>query len=353
MIEIDVLPASSEKKGGDAILLRIGSFSYDNHYNNKQKVILIDSGYKSTAENIEKYLSDYYHTDTIDYVFITHPDSDHISGLLELLKRKKIKISNTFIHDPWNHKVELFTRSKDGRRTIKSIGSTLDENLLILSETLDLLGKKNKDIFGVSCDENLGLYILGPNQKDYLKYLSEFPGMDNERHISSESVYTDKEFDYQPLFKHFLDDPKTSAKNDSSMIILLYNSEKEPIALFTGDAGVNSICKALRNADAENLEYQNVALMQMPHHGSIKNINEDIINLIKPKKMFVSAPDDDSEHPSKLVVNYVINEGIPVKHISSSGGIVFYFDGAKPRPGWSPAPNKEAFTKVQKIKKGY
>jgi len=48
------LPASSEKKGGDAILLRIGSFSYDNPYNNKQAVILIDSGYKSTAENIEK-----------------------------------------------------------------------------------------------------------------------------------------------------------------------------------------------------------------------------------------------------------------------------------------------------------
>ena len=141
MIEIDVLPAS-EKQSADAILLRIGSFSYDNPENNDQKVILIDSGWQSTAEKIENHLNDYYYTDTIDYVFITHPDRDHISGLLELLENKNIKISRTFIHDPWNYKNKLLKRSKDGRRTINSIDSRLDENLDILSRILDLLDER-------------------------------------------------------------------------------------------------------------------------------------------------------------------------------------------------------------------
>ena len=105
MIEIDVLPAS-EKKSADAILLRVGSFSYSNPEINEQEVVLIDSGYKSAAEKIENYLNDYYHTDKIDYVFITHPDKDHIHGLLELLNRNNIGISNTFIHDiPGNIKM--------------------------------------------------------------------------------------------------------------------------------------------------------------------------------------------------------------------------------------------------------
>lgn len=133
MIEIDVLPASSEKKSADAILLRIGSFSY----------------------------------------------ADHISGLLQLLENRSIEISRTFIHDPWNHKNELLIRSEDGRRTINSIDSRLNENLAILSETLDLLDERkiNNEIFGVS-DSNrfglfkLGLYVLGPSK---VEFKSHFP----------------------------------------------------------------------------------------------------------------------------------------------------------------------------------
>lgn len=238
MIEIDVLPAS-EKQSADAILLRIGSFSYDNPENNDQKVILIDSGWQSTAEKIENHLNDYYYTDTIDYVFITHHDADHISGLLKLLKNKRIKITRAFIHDPWNHKNELLKWDEDGRRTIRSIGSCLDENLAILSEILDLLNERNQEVFDISGNEELGLYILGPSKKDYLNLLPEFRGMYNERHTSG-GVYTDEEFYYHPSFAHFLSNPITSAENDSSTIILLHNSKKEPIALFTGDAGVDS-----------------------------------------------------------------------------------------------------------------
>ena len=133
MIEIDVLPASSEKKSADAILLRIGSFSY----------------------------------------------ADHISELLQLLENRSIEISRTFIHDLWNHKNELLIRSEDGRRTINSIDSRLNENLAILSETLDLLDERkiNNEIFGVS-DSNrfglfkLGLYVLGPSKAEFKSHFS-------------------------------------------------------------------------------------------------------------------------------------------------------------------------------------
>lgn len=364
MIEIDYLPASHEKKSGDCILMRLGNISYDNPDAKGQKIILIDSGYSECSKKIKEYLQEYYSTSVINYVFITHPDQDHISGLNELLDDDDITIEKIIIHDPWNHTKEVFKRTKDGRRTRNSIAGNFEDTLKILDHVFEKIERKRIS----TCEAFAGnilkigdyvINILGPQEKYYEWLLTQFPGMENESSTSSDSVYEDVESDWFYVNQYFLDLPQTSAKNNSSMVLLLSRLKRndngemrqEPFFLFTGDAGTEALRKAIWFANYKKIPLQNCDYLQLPHHGSIKNINDSLISSINAEKYVVSAAENDEEHPSRLLVNYINDElEKQLFHIENQNGIRFSAYGAPARPGWSTANSKARFEKVFKLK---
>jgi beta-lactamase superfamily II metal-dependent hydrolase len=356
MIEIDILPASSEKKGGDSVLIRIGQFDYTNRPND-QKVILIDGGYQENSDRIKEYLCNYYQTTTIDHAIITHPDQDHLSGFKKLVDDDEIVVKNTYLHDPWNHKTHLFTRTQDGRRTKNSLGKALDESLSLLSDTLDKVTRKNTEPLAPKKLHGLNIYIIGPTPLFYRDTLYKFPGMEGYTQTGPSDIYEENLTIYQGNISHFLDDPKTSPKNDTSVITLLHDDTGSPIALFTGDAGVDAITRALDTAEENGLNYKGVELFQIPHHGSIKNISEDLISRISPKYAYVSAPPNKDEHPSPLLINFLIQRGIPTYHIKNTGGIVFYHNTSNSRPGWesmvAAAPLRDRVRKLKKTSRWF
>lgn len=350
MIEIDILPASHETKSGDAILIRIGNFSYNKNEPNSQKVILIDSGYSDTAEIIENHLINIYNTKTIDIAFITHPDSDHISGLKKLIDNGKIHIKNSVIPDPWKHASGIL-EFVDGRRTAKSIKGDLGDSLRTLSDILSHFGSNNIECFQGNYFNDLGIYVLGPDQKTYEELVSKFPGMPNEESFSHKQVFNEKKSAYNPYNHHFLLFPKTTARNDSSMILAL-TEKKKVIALFTGDAGANQLLNAISFGKKIGLDFSALKYFQLPHHGSIKNIKKKTFDVINPETIFVSAGSDDEEHPAETVCNYLkvfkdkkitqINEQITVRFT--------YGINVPARPGWNyPAPTLPKFETVKQI----
>ena len=350
MIEIDILPASSEKKGGDSVLIRIGNFNYTEE-RNQQKVILIDGGYQENASRIKDHLKKHYQTETIDIAIITHPDQDHISGFNKLLDDTSVVVKKTYIHDPWNHTHHMFTRTKDGRRTAKSLGNSFDQTLSILLNTLEKSDAKNIEPFAPLKLYGLNLHIIGPTPKFYRDTLYKFSGMEGAESSGPSNIYEEEPSLYQSSMDHFLDDPKTSPKNDTSVITLLRDDNNEPVALFTGDAGVDAINRALDTADAEGLKYKGVYLFQIPHHGSIKNISEELINRIDPKNTYVSAPPNKAEHPSPLLINFLIKRNTPIYHVQDTDGIVFYHGTPNRRPSWGAAPTAPHRDKVRRLKK--
>lgn len=83
--EIDLLPVSESTKSGDCILLRFGKLYQGK---DKQKVIIIDGGYAETAQSVKSHLRKYYKCEQegkliIDLMVLSHPDNDHISGLVK------------------------------------------------------------------------------------------------------------------------------------------------------------------------------------------------------------------------------------------------------------------------------
>lgn len=65
---------------GDSILIESPNDAY----------MLIDGGDKGSGDEVVAYL-DAQGIDTLDYVVATHPDADHIGGLIDVLKEKEIE----------------------------------------------------------------------------------------------------------------------------------------------------------------------------------------------------------------------------------------------------------------------
>lgn len=343
MLEIDILPASKETKGADAILLRFGEFNYTGRPNN-QTIVLIDGGYADASKLIINHIKNVYNSYKIDCVICTHPDADHIDGLIELLKTDNLTIDNLCVHNPWKHAYAVSRKIKDNRSTTNSVRNRLDDGLSALDDLLALADenkiKTHEPFAGFKIYDIIT--VLGPSENYYCELLPQYPGMHEERTLCSDGDVV--EVEYNKNNGHFHESPITTAKNDSSMVLYLnYNGYS---VLFSGDAGVEGLSKAINYAKGNNIAIAGPNFFQIPHHGSIKNINPAILSEISPKAAFVSAPPKSNKHPSRHIMNFLsVHKGIKVYHVSTNSIRLNY--GAPQRPGWdSPATALPVFQTV-------
>jgi beta-lactamase superfamily II metal-dependent hydrolase len=108
------------------------------------------------------------------------------------------------------------------------------------------------------------------------------------------------------------DDGVTSAENNSSAILLVRPAAGRAL-LFTADAGIPALTLAADTLDASGFDYSSIRFIQVPHHGSRRNVGPTILGrLLGPIKMedkklrtaYVSASKDGApKHPAKKVTN--------------------------------------------------
>ena len=125
--------------------------------------------------------------------------------------------------------------------------------------------------------------------------------------------------------------------------------------LLTGDAGIWGLTMAKCYADKNGLALQDFMLVQVPHHGSRRNVGPTILNSIlgpiKPNgtlphsQAYVSAPKDDDTHPRKMVLNAFIRRGYKVA--ATQGKKIVYWGGFPRAAGLRPAPMLPFATQVE------
>lgn len=138
----------------------------------------------------------------------------------------------------------------------------------------------------------------------------------------------------------------TSRENESSLI--LYANFKEygyGGVLLTGDAGNEALQNAYRFAMQKNMDIsQNLKFIQIPHHGSRRNVSPQILNQIIGEiggnqkdsiTAFVSAGKNDKKHPRRVVTNAFIRRGCKV--IATQGSTKHYYRNMPEREGWAIA----------------
>lgn len=356
--EVDFLPVGDGERCGDAIALRFGNLA---GRRDEQQVWVIDGGTKESGEALVAHIKKYYATDRVDVVVSTHPDSDHASGLSVVLEQMKVGV--LLMHQPWNHAEDIRHLFDDERVTPSGIEERVWRALQDARELEKIATRKGIKIIEPFADNgyceltpSAKLYILSPSVKFYQQQLANFRCMPEaakeEDTIAQliEAMFGKAKEAARALetwFKETLADPEpdaTSAENNSSVVLLFELDGKR--LLFTADAGVPALTEAANRAVTLGVDLKTVRFIQVPHHGSKRNVGPMILNQIvgpiKPtedydKTAFVSASKDGQpKHPAKKVVNAFKRRGANV-FATQGKGLWQHSNDAPAREGWSNA----------------
>lgn len=296
--------------------------------------ILIDGGNISDGEIVLAKLKALGVT-KLDHVVCTHPHDDHAGGLLQIIKSRTIPIGRFWMHLPWRHINYNETRATLGRSNswlAKQITASFDTQV----ELARLV-----DAHGIPCSEPFDgsfigpLFVCGPTLDFYRARLAEFSSLD--KITAYESAIAAYDFGRE-VMKYItatendsLTGGQTEPENESSTI--LYLQEGGDKFLFTADAGVAALTDARNRYDLSNLHW-----LQVPHHGSGRNLTDDLVNLFKPARAAVSAS-GNVKHPRRAVVNALKKTGALVHstHHPKALDLRFTRGTVPPRDGYVAA----------------
>jgi beta-lactamase superfamily II metal-dependent hydrolase len=150
------------------------------------------------------------------------------------------------------------------------------------------------------------------------------------------------------------DEGVTSPMNESSMIFELRHEGKR--VLLTADAGQRALTQVADVIDTYGLATQPCDLVQIPHHGSRRNVGPTVLNRLVgaiQERSYgswyacsASAAKGDPKHPAKRVLNAFTRRGAKtyVTRVQS----LRWSHNAPPRPDWDGTPEPEPlYAKVE------
>lgn len=306
--------------------------------------VLIDGGNGGDAEKIGAKLRE-LGTGHLDHIVCSHPHDDHAAGLVGVLKDKTVSIGRFWMHLPWSHinygqlnaTLDSANKSKVARivkaslNTAQELYYAADARKIPISEPFD------KSLIGP-------LFVCGPTIEYYRALLLDFGDFEklqefdsamaaHERKLMMEAFASGLSIGGKPVVEDEgeLGSEPTEPENNSSVIMTAIHSGSR--FLFTADAGVPALQSAVSRYVLESLDW-----MQVPHHGSRRNLTEGLVKYFKPKYAFVSA-DGSKQHPRRKVVNAFKAAGTKVysTHHPESRPLRYYVGVVPERAGYVAA----------------
>lgn len=248
---------------GDAIFIEIP----------QRQQILIDGGPDSTI--LEKLAKEMFFYDrSLDLIILTHPEKDHLTGLLEVLKRYKVEyilwtgvVRETSEWEAWEGLIE-----KEGAQIkIAKAGQRI------------ILRDKEPKIF---------LDILYPFEK--------------------------------------LEDKELENSNDTSIVASLVFGDIS--FLFTGDI-TKKIERELvirENSCSNSCKFASLdsEVLKVAHHGSKTSSSQEFLNKVLPGVAVIQVGKNNYGHPASEVLANLAQFGIEILRTDEKGDIKIFSDGA-------------------------
>ena len=352
--EIDILAVGEKSSGGDAIALRYGNLSGGR---SEQFVAVIDGGTLDSGKRLVELVRQRYCTETVDLVVSTHPDTDHISGLREVIN--ELEVRELWMHTPWNSDSELRAAIRGSSSRFR-LSEKVQVSFVQAEELEDLALEKGVPVFepfqGLS-DATGALTVLGPTNIFYSELIRDVE-INSLYHAGKRLLAELKErvkgFVAETFHVETLSDSgETSARNNSSAILLFRHDDG--MILFTADAGVPALNLALDCCELLEIDLAMIKTMQVPHHGSRRNVGPTLLNrLVGPrldsdasiKIAFLSAPKEgDPKRPSRRVMNAFYRRGARV--VSTQGKDLYLCRDAPSRSDYVAAQPMSFYYEVE------
>jgi beta-lactamase superfamily II metal-dependent hydrolase len=314
--EVDMLAVGEASRSGDAIALRFGNLTGRRE---EQTIVIIDGGTKDSGEMLVSHIKTYYSTDTVDFVIATHPDCDHVNGLKVVIEN--LKVNTLLMHQPWNHSADVRRDFRDHRLTITGLSSKLERALADASELEDIATRRGVKIIepfaGAATVDNT-IHVLAPTEDYYCSLLCDFRKTPVAKSFGSGLFSTSMtavreavKWVMETMQIETLDDSGTTSAENNSSVIVLFTIKGEKL-LFTGDAGIDALTRAADYAESLSIPLTDLRFLDVPHHGSRRNVGPKILNRVKARTAFISVAAKSEKHPSKKVVNALIRRGATV-----------------------------------------
>lgn len=298
MMEIRFLPVGC----GDGIHIRYQG--NDGQYFN----IFIDGGVEKGQiypQVLKKEIEQVLDTDgKIDLWIITHIDDDHIGGLLRFIKdielRSKVDLSRIefwFNYSQYDYDTNIkkskFKSVSQGIRLRDFLDneSKLNQAICSASGTIDLAGCK--------------LTVLTPDEQQldtlYQKWLK---GEIKIREKQTASKKFAKQNDYQMDLDDFdltgFVEDKSEFNASSISLLLEFNGEK---VLLLADSQPSNVAKSLKGMHYSPQNKLRLKMMQLAHHGSSHNTNDELLEMIDCDEFVISADGFNKNNlPHKAVI---------------------------------------------------
>jgi beta-lactamase superfamily II metal-dependent hydrolase len=363
--EIEFLPVGEGEKAGDAIVLRYG-------YQTNYRLMLVDGGHEATGEEIVAHLrQEFGSSPVLEHVVLTHSDADHASGLRTIIR--EIPVANLWLHIPWllaEESRHLFSYPW----TAEGLRDAVKREYDIIGEIVDLARAAGCKLHFPFRGDQIGPFLVcSPSRWSYNYLLPQFdktPEPDQAA-IEAAGMWLGKESLAKKLYEtakaklqnwtretwdreRLRDGGITSASNESS-VVLYGEFDNDDRVLLTGDAGVNGLHWAADFIQSQGFPLQQFSFVQIPHHGSRRNVGPTILTHILGDKQaeadpprfaaFVSAPADDAQHPRRIVLNAFKRRGGRI--IATQGGKKVHWGGFPVRPSYIDADELPFYTTVE------
>jgi competence protein ComEC len=228
----------------------------------KGQQVLIDGGPDDTV--LEKLATAMpFYDRTIDLVVLTHPEKDHLFGLLGVLKKYKIK------NILWTGIVRETAEWQEWSRLVKEEGAKIE---------IAQAGERA---------------VLQENPLIYLDVLSPYKSLDGQ---------------------------KIAESNDTSIVNRLVF--KNSSFLFMGDATI----KTENNLIAKNVLLDSDVL-KIGHHGSKTSTSENFVKSVSPETAVIEVGENNYGHPTPEVLAILKKFGIQTLRTDKDGDIIIFSDG--------------------------
>ncbi len=238
---------------GDCTLIRAGTVT-----------VLIDSGERGNGDNVLEYI-DGLDIKKLDYVVATHPHSDHIGGLLDVMKNIDV-----------------------GTLIIPEISESMVPTSSTYSSFMDIAAEKQKGGMriekavagsGYNLNDNVKMSVLSPFDEDYTNL------------------------------------------NDYSIALLFTCND---VGFFTAGDITHKVEKELM----EQYPELKADLIKVSHHGSDESNLKAFVKQLDPAYAFISCGEDNSYgHPTEIVLDILKELNIRYRRTDLAGSFVYYTDG--------------------------
>ena len=253
---------------GDAILLKFPG----------NVEVMIDGGTTSSGladyrTELVGYLNDVVSDDTIEYMIVTHPDTDHYNMLEAVMDA--FVVGEVYYNDC--NKNTTYSKFQD--RVLEELG---DEGMAIDADG---------ETYTVLNTESYSLTVYAPGY-------DRFNTGDMTEYDAEES-------------------------NGMSPFVVVETLNRTLI--FTGDATVETE-EWFMSAYSGSLD---VDFIKIGHHGSDTSTSQEFLNFVDPEYCVIMCDDGSAyEHPSATVMNRLFDKGVVTYRTNRHGNIVLYIDAS-------------------------